>query len=482
MEKTARRTGFQRPIARTGQWFRVLAAVLTLVGPARAASLDQDAAVKLGRQYLAAPSRALRQRLADRLADYQGDVERVLGKLSTQSHRSVKPGFHAAEHFAAGELRKKHPDDLLYFVVPEGYRPDRSTGLIVFLHGGGAHTSRKAPQATLRFPEPDTPRYSSRSGDLFAATGMITVGPSAPWNQHCYHRWCLPEADDYLADVILECKSRFNIDSDRVFLIGHSMGGFGAYQHAQRQPDRFAAVAVSSGSWSLGYWPAIRGTPLWIVQGAHDARPGVRWHYTDVEYGRWTDRILTREDLEHRYLEHDGHHGLGYGRKKIAQFLDSARTLRRDPHYPRVALATPAGFRPSCCFPVIHNRWLTLDKPVRGDIQYDELVAHGQGTFGSWRLEHLIGNRRGAAIEAINRGDNTIAVTTRNVARFTVWLHPRMVDLAKPVSIVIDGKVRFNQRVKPSLATALESFRRRSDWGLIYPIKIELSVPAEAER
>ncbi|MGO8691437.1 MAG: serine aminopeptidase domain-containing protein [Thermoguttaceae bacterium] len=455
--------------------------MLPLVGPAQAEILDQDAAIKLGHQYLAADSRTERRRLAALLADYQGDIEPVLKRLSTQKHQTVKAGLHPAKHFISGELRKRHPEDLLYFVVPEGYRPERSSGLIIFLHGGGRKTSRNAPQSTLSFPDKNTPRYSSRSGDLFAATGMITVGPSAPWNTHCYHRWCLPEADQYLADVILECKGRFNIDPDRVFLIGHSMGGFGAYQHVQRQPDRWAAVAVSSGSWTLGYWPAIRGTPLWFIQGTEDARPGVRWHYTDIEYGRWTDKILTREALEHRYLERPGAHGFGYARKQVTRFLAAARTLRRDPYYPRVALATPAGYRSSCCYPLAQNRWLTLDKTVRGDLAYDELVTHGEDHFDTWRLEHRIGKHRGAAVEALNRGDNTIAVTTRNVARFTVWLHPRMVDLAKPVSIVVDGKVRFHERVKPSLAVALESYRRRSDWGLVYPIKIELSVPPESK-
>ena len=176
-----------------------------------------------------------------------------------------------------------------------------------------------------------------------------------------------------------------------------------------------------------------------------------------------------------------GAHGFGYARKQVTRFLAAARTLRRDPYYPRVALATPAGYRSSCCYPLAQNRWLTLDKTVRGDLAYDELVTHGEDHFDTWRLEHRIGKHRGAAVEALNRGDNTIAVTTRNVARFTVWLHPRMVDLAKPVSIVVDGKVRFHERVKPSLAVALESYRRRSDWGLVYPIKIELSVPPESK-
>jgi hypothetical protein len=49
-----------------------------------------------------------------------------------------------------------------------------------------------------------------------------------------------------------------------------------------------------------------------------------------------------------------------------------------------------------------------------------------------------------------------------------------MVDSAKPVMIVVNGKMRFAERVTPSLATALESYLRRRDWGLIYPMKVTI--------
>jgi hypothetical protein len=80
----------------------------------------------------------------------------------------------------------------------------------------------------------------------------------------------------------------------------------------------------------------------------------------------------------------------------------------------------------------------------------------------------------GASLDAINRRNNTIEVTTHNVARFTVWLHPHMVDISQSVSIVVDGKALFQGHVSPSLATAMESYERRHDWGLIYPMKVTI--------
>lgn len=443
--------------------------------PNIASAMDEADAAKLARDYLSARTSAQRRKTAEKLAKYDGLIEPILKRLSQRSYEPITPGYYPERHFSSVTLREKYPDELLYYDVPKTYRPDQATGLIIFMHGGGKTTSNHGPSGCMRPPDARTTGNSNHLGDLFDSTGMIAVGPSALPNRSSSRRWCLSKSDEYLADVISECKSRFNIDPDRVILIGHSMGGFGAYHHILRQPDRFAAVIANSGSWSMAYWPAIRGTPLCIVQGVHDARRGVRPHYTDVAYGRWTDKLLTAENLDHVYFEHNGKHGIPHGRKKIAQFLDENRDTRRDAYYPHIALASPAGHKSAYCFPARHNRWLTLDESTKGNLEYDELRAHSDGDFDSWRLEHLTTKHPGAMIDAVNEGNNRIVVTTKNVARLTVWLHPRMVDTARPVTIVLDGKTRFEGRLKPSLLTALESYRRKDDWGLIYPMKVELT-------
>jgi pimeloyl-ACP methyl ester carboxylesterase len=278
-----------------------------------------------------------------------------------------------------------------------------------------------------------------------------------------------------VADVIAECKQRFNIDADRVFLIGHSMGGFGVFHHMQRQPDRFATMIAVAGSWRYAYLPAVRGTKLCVIQAINDAQPNERPHFTDIEYGRQTKRLLTEKQIDHVYFEHDGKHEIRFSRDDIAKYLASAKDLRRDAFPRQIALASPVGFKPENIHPMRHNRWLTLDEATDGDIEIDELVSNGSKDFDEWRLTHRTFKRPGASIEAVNRGDNTINVTTQNVKRFTVWLHPKMIDVAKPVTVMVNGKQRFAAKVTSSLATALESYQRRGDWGLIYPIKIELA-------
>ena len=80
----------------------------------------------------------------------------------------------------------------------------------------------------------------------------------------------------------------------------------------------------------------------------------------------------------------------------------------------------------------------------------------------------------GAMIEAINLGENRLKVTVTNVSRCTLWLHSAMVDFEKPIQVTVNGEPCFDALVTPSLVTALESFERRRDWGLVYPAKITL--------
>ena len=140
------------------------------------------------------------------------------------------------------------------------------------------------------------------------------------------------------------------------------MAGFGAFIMPCGSPIA-SPVVVNSGSWNMAYWPAVRGTPLCIVNGVKDARPGVRWHYTDVEYPGSPIEILARA-LPHVYFETTAPMASPTGGRWFST-TSGRRGPRRDPFFDHVGLASPAGYRESYCYPARHNRWLSLDGAVR---------------------------------------------------------------------------------------------------------------------
>ena len=63
----------------------------------------------------------------------------------------------------------------------------------------------------------------------------------------------------------------FPIDTDRVYVLGHSGGGFGTWTAVADQPNRFAA-ALSSAGWLAPWFDAniVKDVPFWSFQGAKD--------------------------------------------------------------------------------------------------------------------------------------------------------------------------------------------------------------------
>ena len=64
--------------------------------------------------------------------------------------------------------------------------------------------------------------------------------------------------------------ARPGIDSARVYLTGVGMGGFGAFDLAAREPDRFAALLMVSGGGDPATMPRLVGLPCQIWHGADD--------------------------------------------------------------------------------------------------------------------------------------------------------------------------------------------------------------------
>jgi hypothetical protein len=77
-------------------------------------------------------------------------------------------------------------------------------------------------------------------------------------------------------------------------------------------------------------------------------------------------------------------------------------------------------------------------------------------------------------VDATVEDGNRIVIHTQNVRKFSVWLHPSMVDFSRPVLVSVNGQ-ETGHTVKPTLLNALRSYQRRGDWGLIYHAEISLT-------
>lgn len=449
-------------------------------------TIATDKALHTAREYLALPADR-RAALEAELDAYRGPLDPVLQALRpAPGMAESRKGEIRNEPFMAPGLRARYPDDLLFFYVPHRYDSSTPSGLLVFLHGGDGNTPREKAGSIVSRPKDDPRSYGLRRH--IEQAPFITVAPSAPL-RNTGQRWNVPEADAYIAAVIEECAYRFNIDANRVFLGGHSMGGYGAYHLSQRLSDRFAGCLLSAGAWRIADFRSLAGTGVFLIHGANDTAPGAspvpgqgtrQQAWTGVSFARAAVELMKRDGVEHVYREHDGGHAFSDGGDGMEAFVRWAATRTRNPLPARVVALSPRGswlFDPVT--PTPHSYWIDIDEIGEGTIDYDmiqlvgpniakttaELLCQGY-TLAKTRL-------RGGRVEAVNRGNNLIEVRTENVPSFSLWLHPRMVDFSRPVIVSVNGSEE-EHLARPSLLAALRSFERNHDWGLVYQARIAI--------
>ena len=137
---------------------------------------------------------------------------------------------------------------------------------------------------------------------------------------------------------------------------------------------------------------------------------------------------------------------------------------------------------PICQAESLHDRWVSIDKFHPGPVPVDHLIKAGTirpaESYEQW-LDYSAKRSRstfqGARIEVDNFGNNRFEAKTTHVDSYSLWLHPKMVDFNRPITVITDGVTTLHTG-KPDLLTALKSVERRQDWGLIYHATVRVKV------
>ncbi len=148
----------------------------------------------------------------------------------------------------------KYPGEYT-FGIPEAYVPWRKNPMIVFLHGGGAGTG-------------DGDDYFPQVWPQTSPRGYITVCPTVL--EKVGVAWNNPRHVAYIRAIVAEFLRNYNVDENRLYLMGHSMGGFGCFYVGTNTTDLFAAISPWSGGPSRSALSNLKYTPTYIIHGKDD--------------------------------------------------------------------------------------------------------------------------------------------------------------------------------------------------------------------
>jgi predicted esterase len=146
-----------------------------------------------------------------------------------------------------------------YPQLPKNYGkdPNKKWPLIVFLHGVG---ERGGTLEDVKKMNHSIPMMAETSKDF----PFVAVSPLCPqsfsWKDLPYS----------ISNMIDEVIVKYNIDTDRIYLTGLSMGGIGTWSIALQFPDKFAAIAPVCGSVDPDKVEKLKNLPIWAFHGAKD--------------------------------------------------------------------------------------------------------------------------------------------------------------------------------------------------------------------
>jgi len=144
--------------------------------------------------------------------------------------------------------------------------------------------------------------------------------------------------------VLAMMREKFTIDPDRIYLMGHSMGGAGTYHLASKYNDIWAAVAPISAAGGIaneGEAQRYRAFATLLMHGEKDS-------IVAVEGSRKAAMLLQTVGAQHLYLEFPGkdhefwiRRGAGNMEKVFLFFATTSKRTQRGFITPEMTKAAP---------------------------------------------------------------------------------------------------------------------------------------------
>ncbi len=337
------------------------------------------------------------------------------------------PGYYEVE---VSILPKEAP--VHYFIqLPPDYNPYRRYPMVVTLHGAGTTAEQQ-----ISWWAGDWGNHRDRTGQA-ARAGYIVLAPQWGTDHQEKYNYSSREHALVLGCYRDACR-RFAVDTDRVFLSGHSMGGDAAWDIGLAHPDLWAGVipvVAESDRFCTFYRKNAKNLPFYLVCGELDGNK-MNKNANDLDHyfrGGYNVSVVEYRGRGHEPFSDE-----------ILRLFDWMGRFHRD-FFPREF----------DCFTMRESDnffwWVEL-----GGMPPKTMVNPAD-----WPPPR---GTRPAQVTARITANNNLSIQTRTTW-LVVWLAPGMFDFKRPISIGVNGRKMNNHgaNLAPSLETLLEDVRARGD-------------------
>jgi predicted peptidase len=179
------------------------------------------------------------------------------------------------ERFNKSIFTNGRGDTLKYRAIYPDYNPVRRYPLVIFLHGSGERGNDNEAQlkwGVMNFA-------TDQAMTMYPA---IIIAPQCPDNQEWsnyqsaensreMHFLATPSKPmELLYQLIRQVIKDALVDTNRIYITGLSMGGYGTYDAITRYPGLFAAAVPVCGGGDTSKAAVFAHIPIWIYHGSED--------------------------------------------------------------------------------------------------------------------------------------------------------------------------------------------------------------------
>ena len=318
-----------------------------------------------------------------------------------------------------GDLRMR------YTVKVFGNKPADGRSMWISMHGGG-----NAPTAL------NDSQWENQKV-LYQPSEGVYVCPRAPWDD--WDMWFKNPIDSMFEELIRTLEAHYDVNPNKVYLMGYSAGGDGVWRMAPRMADHWAAASMMAGHPGDVDMRSLRNLPYMIWCGGNDA--AYDRNKLDAERGLMLDS-LQKADPE--------------------GFVHSTHILPGKPHWmdleDKAALPWMAKYK--------RNPYPTRIEWVQGD--------NGRQFF-YWLGVPKGETHKGKFISASIKG-NTISISQCDYSEVTLYLNDSLVDLDKSVKVKCNGKTLFSGKLKRLKSNLRSSLYERNDPDYCFPAKVTVKI------
>lgn len=338
--------------------------------------------------------------------------------------------------------------------LPKEYSPHHEYPLLVVLHAGGMSP---AQELTL---------WAGADGQTGPAQvrGYVTIAPHyAEEGDRTYDY--SSEAHAAVLESINDARRRFRIDSDRIFLTGHGMGGDACFDLGMSHPGIFAGVIPINGTvdrYSRYYTRNDPQAAWYVVNG--ELSGDQRGMTLDLNAPELNEMMRAKQDV--LYCEYKKR-GFETYFEEFSRIFDWMAVHRRQPQPTRLGVLRGG------------NRGLRLMRPF--DTRFHWLEIKGLPEHLSEPI--VWGPPRPRVPRPLSVDASVKTASDRHNAFYiqhpgsqaTIWLSPEVVDFDRRIKVTHKGRGNaFFDFVSPDIGVLLEDLRVRGDRQRLYWAKIEL--------